>query len=168
MKPPFELEQFQKRSLTKKFYPPNNQTLPQPGQRERFLKGPIPWRWFACAAKQRGRSLQTALAIWHIGQLTKSAVVQIRPSLLRELGIGRNAYYRSLKVLEGVGLIRFIERRVGKCPVVLILEHIEVLTNSSNTKKNDFIGPDQLAESPLNSIPQNISLIISKGANHVD
>jgi hypothetical protein len=88
---------------------------------ERFLKGPIPWTWLATAARQPGKSLHLAIAIWFMAGLTRSKDVKISNLLLRALGVKRSSRQRSLAALEQAGLIA-IQHSTGKSPIITILD----------------------------------------------
>lgn len=72
---------------------------------ERFLKGPIPLRDIATAAKLPGRAVVLFIAIHHQTALTGKPIVTLPARLLAELGVSRTAKSRGLKHLEQSGLI---------------------------------------------------------------
>jgi DNA-binding MarR family transcriptional regulator len=72
---------------------------------ERFLKGPIPLRDIAAAARLPGKSLALFLAVHHQIALTGKPIITIPASLLADLGISRSTKARCLKSLEQVGLV---------------------------------------------------------------
>lgn len=85
----------------------------------KFLKGPIPLPWLSRAALLPGKALHVALALWFLSGLTKSRTVRLSKSTLEYFGVKRQASYRSLKALEGVGLIA-CSRSPGRCPIVTL------------------------------------------------
>ena len=78
---------------------------------ERFLKGPIPIREIAAAARLPGKALALLLAINHQTDLTGKVTVTLPASLLANLGISRDAKARGLKLLERVGLVSVVRSK---------------------------------------------------------
>jgi DNA-binding MarR family transcriptional regulator len=74
-------------------------------RRERFLKGPIPFKDIAAAALLPGRCLALFIAVHHQIALTGRPIVTLPATLLRELGISRSAKARCLNALEQAGLV---------------------------------------------------------------
>jgi hypothetical protein len=97
------------------------QKPPRHRQGEKFLKGPIPWKWIAKAARLPGKALQVALALWFLAGIKSKSVVALSGSVLRDIGVLRHSGYRGLKELEKAGLIS-VQRHEGRSPVVTILE----------------------------------------------
>lgn len=99
---------------------PTLEPLPRPHQGEKYLAGPIPFRWLARAARLRGCALQVALVVWHQRCVRREA---IRPSrtLLEQFGVSRDAARRAYRDLEEAGLIAVV-REVGKNPTITILD----------------------------------------------
>jgi hypothetical protein len=95
-------------------------TLPTIAKGERFLKGPVPWKWLSQAAVLRGRALHVGVALWHLAGMRKSATVSLSRRVLDELGVRRHSGYRALKSLEAVGLVG-VSRRPGRLPRVTLL-----------------------------------------------
>ncbi len=95
--------------------------LPRHGPGEKFLKGPIPWKWLARAAQQPGRALHVGLALWFWAGIKRSGQVALSISRLSMLGVNRFAAYRGLAALEQVGLVA-VQRQKGRNPIVTILE----------------------------------------------
>ena len=54
--------------------------IPRHNRGERFLKGPIPWRWLEVAARLPGRALAVALVLWHLIGLREAAAGTVRLS----------------------------------------------------------------------------------------
>ena len=87
---------------------------------EKFLKGPIPWNWLCKAAQLCGKALQVAIAIWFLAGIHKRREVKLSGAAVTDLGVSRYACYRSLKLLEGAGLIS-VQRGSGRKAIVTIL-----------------------------------------------
>lgn len=87
---------------------------------ERFLKGPIPMRCIAQAAKLPGQSLSVYLATHHQSALTRCDKVTLPKGLLSQLGVSRDAKSRALKELARAGLIQ-IEPVKGKSTRVRLI-----------------------------------------------
>jgi hypothetical protein len=83
----------------------------------RFLKGPILMRDVAVAAKLPGKALAVYLAIRHRIDLTRSAAVTLPASLMRELGVSKDAKARAQRQLETAGLIS-VRREPGRSPMI--------------------------------------------------
>ncbi|GEM_PF-2554474 len=99
----------------------SSRKLPQTMPGERYFGGPLPFPWWAAASNLPGRTLHVALAIWHLATLRqRSAVVRIRPSLIRELGVKRNAMYRAIQNLQEAGLIEVVDRARGRSMTVRV------------------------------------------------
>ena len=98
-----------------------SQKPPRHRQGEKFLKGPIPWKWLTEAGKLTGHALHVGIALWHLRFLTRSRTVALSGKLLEELGVSRFAGYRALTALEEAGLVS-VQRHRGRNPVVTILE----------------------------------------------
>ena len=88
---------------------------------EKFLKGPIPWNWLCKASSLPGKAFHVAIGIWHLAGLSKgNRTFTLSQKTLRELGLKRNAVYRSLAALESEGLIKVV-RHTGRNSNVTIL-----------------------------------------------
>ena len=108
---------------------PNNYigSCPKPPKKPRkprlvgnFLKGPIPIAWLMKASALPGKAFQTGIVLWHLCGLRKNETVVLANGLLEQFHISRQAKYRCLKALEGVGLIA-VEGRKDRNPRVTIL-----------------------------------------------
>lgn len=88
---------------------------------EKFLKGPIPWKWIVLAARQPGKALHVSIALWFWAGISKSRQVKLNNILLKALGVTRYAKHRSLMSLEQAGLISMEQTR-GKSPIVTLLD----------------------------------------------
>lgn len=95
--------------------------LPRHRQGEKFLKGPVPWRWLEHAAQLPGKSLHVALALWFLAGLNKSATVKLGQQLANDLGIDRRAKDRALKWLTQAELIS-VQAQQGCAPVITLLD----------------------------------------------
>lgn len=88
---------------------------------ERFLKGPVPWRWLERAARLPGQALAVGLAAWHLLGLHKNKTVRLAPSLTRSLGLSPRVTRRGLKALESASLVT-VDRHRGRSPDVTLLD----------------------------------------------
>ena len=92
----------------------------KPRLNDNFLKGPIPIGWFMKACSLSGKASQIGVALWYLSGLRKNSTVILANGLLERFHISRQAKYRCLKALEGVGLIA-VEGRKDRNPRVTIL-----------------------------------------------
>ena len=97
----------------------NHQGPPRHERGERFLKGPIPLNWLAKAARQPGKALHVAIAIWFLAGVTRSRNVVLSSNLMFSFGASRFSTYRGLKALEEAGLLKVI-RHPGRGPRITI------------------------------------------------
>ena len=93
-----------------------------PGSSGLFLGGRIPLVWLQQAGRLPGRALHVAVVIRFLSCLEKSPTVKLRPKLLREFGVQKDALSRSLDALSEAGLIEIIDRTRGRGSTVRILE----------------------------------------------
>ncbi|MDY3563490.1 hypothetical protein R5W23_005101 [Gemmata sp. JC673] len=84
---------------------------------EKFLKGPVPWRWIEAAARLPGQALAVGLVAWYEAGCRKCAAV---PLNLSRLVVPRRTAHRGLCALERAGLVS-VDRRKGRPPVVTLL-----------------------------------------------
>ena len=103
------------------------------GRSDPFLKGPVPLPWLEAAASLPGKSLHAGVALWYAAGLTRSRTVLLSNIAGLRFGLDRNAKYRALSWLEGAGLIR-VERKLGRAPVVTILESGTISTAGAGTQ----------------------------------
>jgi len=103
----------------------NHQGPPRHERGEKFLKGPIPLNWLAKAARQPGKALHVAIAIWFLAGVTRSRNVALSSRLMFSLGSSRFSTYRGLKALEEAGLVTVI-RHPGRGPRISIQDFNEV------------------------------------------
>ena len=99
---------------------------------ERFLKGPIPMRHIARAARLPGQALSVYLALQHQIALTRRQWVTVPKGLLTQLGVSRDAKARALQQLEAAVLVRVV-RAKGKAARVCIAE------DTSTTKESNLL-----------------------------
>lgn len=86
---------------------------------EKFLKGPISMGWLAKAGNLPGKSLHTAIVIWHLWGISKGKPVPISTKLLNNFGVDRFSKSRSIENLEKAGLIS-VTRKRGRNPIVTV------------------------------------------------
>ena len=91
---------------------------------EKFLKGPIPWKWLCRAAVLCGKAFQVAIAIWFLAGVHKRREIKLSGQAVEDLGVSRYACYRGLKLLEKAGLIS-VQRAPGRKAIVTILDFTE-------------------------------------------
>lgn len=84
---------------------------------EKFLKGPIPWRWVETAARLPGKALAVGLAAWREAGCRACATV---PLNLSRLAVPRKTAQRGLCALARAGLVS-VDRRKGRPPLVTLL-----------------------------------------------
>jgi DNA-binding MarR family transcriptional regulator len=99
---------------------PARRPPPRPRQRERFLKGPIPWPWLERAGALPGKALHVAIRLWHEVGLTRTSKVSISMTGMARMGISRFAASRGLSALEAAGLVSVV-RHAGRKPQVLMV-----------------------------------------------
>lgn len=93
--------------------------LPRHKAGERFLKGPIPWKWLSVAARLPGKALHVGIGLWFLAAVNHSAQVKLSMSLLGDMGVSRHSAYRGLLALERAGLVE-AQRHPGRNSVVTI------------------------------------------------
>lgn len=87
----------------------------------KFLKGPVPLAWLACAAALPGKALAAGVALWFERGITGRKEVVAGKGLLGQFNVGSRAGYRALSSLEAAGLVSVVRHR-GRCPRVKILK----------------------------------------------
>ena len=122
---------FKKNKTTQLPKPKNRPPANKPG--EKFLKGPIPWKWIVPAARQPGKALHVAIALWFLAGILKSRQIRLNNILLRTLGVTRYAKHRGLLSLEKTGLVS-VEQLRGKSPIVTLLDPPNENTNGCEKK----------------------------------
>jgi hypothetical protein len=119
----FDIEQFR---LTPENMPAarrrvKSARLPRHRPGDEFLKGPIPMAWLSPAAHLGRKCLHLAIAVWHLGAMSKSATVRLQWGLVEELtGVQRHPGREALRMLETAGLVT-VESHVGRCPIVTVV-----------------------------------------------
>jgi hypothetical protein len=88
---------------------------------KRPFRGPVPWLWWASAAKLPGISLQVAAVCWFKAGLEHSAEVEICPSECDILRHSRYAFHAGLECLKRAGLVSE-QKRTGLKSVVRLLD----------------------------------------------
>jgi hypothetical protein len=83
---------------------------------EKFLKGPIPWRWLELAAELPGKALAVGLALWREAGCRKERTV---PLNLSHLGMSRRTAQRGLRALGKARLVA-VEQRDGRPALVTL------------------------------------------------
>jgi hypothetical protein len=119
--------------LSRRALPPRH----RPG--EPFLKGPIPFAWWAAACRLPGKALHVASAIrfksgWQGPQGIKLGLSDME----RSLGVKRDSARRGLRRLADAGLIA-LERPTHAKPVVSILELPS--TSGTTQPRRPLYGP---------------------------
>lgn len=95
---------------------------------DKFLKGPIPWSWLTLAARQPGKALHVAIALWFWAGVKRRRQMPLSLSRLTMLGADRFSAARGLAALEQAGLVSVI-RLPGRNPTVTLLEPQELPEN---------------------------------------
>ena len=89
---------------------------PRHGPGEKFLKGPIPWRWLEAAAQLPGAALAVGLVVWREAGCRNERTV---PLNLSALWMPRRTAQRALQALVGAGLVS-VTHRDGRPPLVTL------------------------------------------------
>lgn len=89
---------------------------------EPFLRGPIPLPWLERAIAARGSSLPVGLCLWFMrGVAPGTPDIKVSRAVRKRLGVSPDQLRRGLLGLEAAGLLEFVNRGRGRCPVVRIL-----------------------------------------------
>ena len=83
---------------------------------EKFLKGPIPWRWIELVGSLPGKALAVGLVLWREAGCRNERSV---PLNLSGLPIPRRTAQRALQALETAGLVSVLDRK-GRPPLVTL------------------------------------------------
>ncbi len=95
-------------------------SLPSPGTREHFLKGPIPMGWLAAAAKLPGSVMEVAIYLWYLAGMRRTGEVTVPASKIGQFSCAsRFTVYRALGELEKADLIA-VKRHRGRHAVVIL------------------------------------------------
>lgn len=86
-----------------------------------FIRGPIPFDWFAAAARLPGKALHVGMMLWFYVGLKKSRRLKFPLTRLIQFGMDRSRASRGLKALERSGLVRVV-RGSGRSPEVTVLD----------------------------------------------
>jgi hypothetical protein len=112
---------------------PSNQKPPRHKAGEKFLKGPIPWKWLTQAAQLPGKAIHVGIVLWFLAGIKLRRTVALSGSILRDFGVDRYAGYRGLKTLEGASLVS-VNRHPGRNSLVTILDLEEPVTGDVKGK----------------------------------
>ena len=88
--------------------------------REPFLKGPIPLSWLSAAAALPGKTLNVALAVRWVADMSKGGEAHVTKAALQYFGLSEDAYRDGLGRLEVAGLVA-VTRKAGQRARVKIL-----------------------------------------------
>lgn len=131
--------------------------------KNRFIRGPILWRWWAQAARLRGKTLHVASTIWLLAGLNRTTRnIRLSGKILRELGVKRSSAYRAIAALERAGLIT-VDRRPGRSPIVSLVGVPENIFTQAGSRAlfahppGRHVGANAMDETPatpLQSDPQ--------------
>jgi DNA-binding transcriptional ArsR family regulator len=90
---------------------------------EPFLRGPVPVAWLARAHAAGGSALAVGLALWFVrGVSGERAPVKVGSSVRRRFELSRDQTGYGLRALEAAGLVCYVKRGRGRCPVVEIAD----------------------------------------------
>lgn len=98
------------------------QQMPGVRRGNRFLKGPVPWRWITRAASLPGKALEVGLCLWRLKGATGKDSVWLGNAETEPFGIERAAKSRALAALERARLIT-IDRTDKRRPIITILPY---------------------------------------------
>lgn len=90
------------------------------GNRDPFIKGPLPLWWFEQAAALPGKALHVALAIWFQVGLEGTQTVKLGQKRVNRFGVSRDARYDALRRLADAGLIELVQHP-GQSPTVTVI-----------------------------------------------
>jgi DNA-binding transcriptional ArsR family regulator len=94
---------------------------PHHGPREKFLRGPIPWKWLQRAACLPGQSLHVALILWQESGMRNRRTISFCQRRGMDLGMSIDTARRGLRRLEVAGLVT-LKRMPGRGVEVTINE----------------------------------------------
>jgi hypothetical protein len=112
-------DQFRAAESPVRIRPPIRPPRHVPG--EKFLKGPIPWRWLVAAMALPGRALAAGLVLWFEAGCKNSRRVSITLPRFGRDGLSEGVARRGLNALEGAGLVA-IDRPRGRGLRVTLLD----------------------------------------------
>jgi hypothetical protein len=90
-----------------------------------FLKGPIPLNWLSAAAALPGKTLNVALAVRWVADMSKGGEVHVTKAALQYFGLSEDAYRDGLRRLEVAGLVA-VTRKGGQRARVRILSVLAI------------------------------------------
>lgn len=86
-----------------------------------FLRGPIPLAWLATAHRAGGSALAVGLSLWFVrGVSGGPGPVKVGRSVRRRFELSPDQTGYGLRALEAAGLVGYVKRGRGRCPVVEI------------------------------------------------
>jgi len=92
-------------------------TLAEVANAKPFLKGPIPMDWLSAVAHLPGKSINLALAVRWLVDMSGGKPAKLTKKALSLLNVSEDACSDGLKRLEHVGLIT-VARQPGQRPIV--------------------------------------------------
>ncbi len=95
------------------------QPLPKHRPGERFIRGPIPLKWFKPASTCGERAEAVAVLLWYAAGYQRRNPVKLTPVILGELRVHPKTARRVLIRMADLGLVR-CEFHRGRSPVVTI------------------------------------------------
>jgi hypothetical protein len=112
---------------------------PRHSRGEAFLKGPIPWDWWAAACRLPGHSLHVASAIRFLAGCKRADSIALGLSdMERTMGVKRDAARRALRLLESTNLIS-ASYRSGCKPSATVRE--AALADARRRRQRSLRGP---------------------------
>ena len=99
--------------------PAPTKKLPRHRVGEKFLKGPIPWRWLQRAGRLKNQALQVALLLWLEAGMRKHRTVKFREKDGAEMGMSIDTARRGLRQLEKAQLVT-ITKLPGRSLIVTL------------------------------------------------
>jgi hypothetical protein len=94
---------------------------PRPRRTERFLRGPVPWRWLQRAMALPGKALAVGLILWHLRGMAGRRTVTFCLARAAADGIPTTTARRAVRALERAGLVA-ICRKPGRGLEVTLLD----------------------------------------------
>src|SRR5579885_1671455 len=100
---------------------PPRKRPPRHGPGEKFLKGPIPWKWLERACRLPGKALQVALLLWYAAGCTRNRTVRLCLNGTLPEGLNRQSARRGLRRLVEARLVE-VRHFPGKGLEVTLLD----------------------------------------------
>jgi|ERR1017187_7087980 choline dehydrogenase-like flavoprotein len=88
---------------------------------EKFLKGPIPWKWLQRAMKLKGKALHVAILLWREAGMTRTSTIRFNLSAQAKNGVLLDAARNGLRALESAKLVT-VTHYAGQALEVTLLE----------------------------------------------